>query len=223
METQSEAAALVESWSANADRWQQAIETGSIASRKLVTDKAIVDAVLASSPRRFLDVGCGEGWLARAIAPHVERAAGFDVSPELIEHARRAGGGVDYHVASYEAFCSAPLSVGSGFDVIAINFALLDPETDKLFAALKNVASENAVLLIQTLHPCQIEGPYEDGWRTEGFTAFGGEAWSPMPWYFRTISSWLELVSRDWQLAGVAEPIHPETKRPASLLLRAVR
>ena len=38
---------------------------------------------------RVLDVACGAGKLVRAIAPRVERAAGVDLSPGMIEEARR--------------------------------------------------------------------------------------------------------------------------------------
>ena len=212
---------LVASWSANADRWREAIASGAIASRKLVTDAAIIEAILAERPQKLLDVGCGEGWLARAVAPHVGEVVGFDVSPELIAHARGAGGGTRYHVASYADLAGSPAQVGAGFDVIAINFALLDPATDVLLRALKSIAAPRAALLIQTLHPWQIDGAYRDGWRTEHFTAFGEGAWSPMPWYFRTIASWVDLVGRDWSVESLAEPLHPTTERPASLLIKA--
>jgi ubiquinone/menaquinone biosynthesis C-methylase UbiE len=41
---------------------------------------------------RVLDVACGAGKLVRAIAPQVERAVGVDLSPAMIEQARREAG-----------------------------------------------------------------------------------------------------------------------------------
>jgi ubiquinone/menaquinone biosynthesis C-methylase UbiE len=38
---------------------------------------------------RLLDVACGAGKLVRAVAPQVERAVGVDLSPGMIEEARR--------------------------------------------------------------------------------------------------------------------------------------
>jgi len=64
-----------------------------IESRALVTNQAIVDAVLSRSPSTVLDIGCGEGWLVRALSSHGIDAVGVDVVPELIEHAKQAGGG----------------------------------------------------------------------------------------------------------------------------------
>ncbi|HYC04979.1 MAG TPA: class I SAM-dependent methyltransferase [Azospirillaceae bacterium] len=213
---------LVESWHANAGAWSRAVADGAIPSRRLVTDKAVVEAVLALRPARVLDLGCGEGWLTRALAPHVGTAVGVDLVPELVERAR-AQGGAEYHVASYAELAADPARVGTGFDVIVANFALLDENPAPLLAALRRIAAPGGRLVIQTLHPGAVDGPYEDGWRTETFTAFdGGADWKPMPWYFRTVASWLRLVSTDWRLESLDEPLNPLTRRPASLLITAV-
>src|ERR1700689_2940465 len=60
-------AKIVESWRNNAHAWTSAVREQRIDSRALVTDRAIVDAVLARAPRSVLDIGCGEGWLARRL------------------------------------------------------------------------------------------------------------------------------------------------------------
>ena len=57
-----------------ASRGRARFASGRIGSRLLATDAAIVDAVLARKPATVLDIGCGEGWLARALA-----AQGMDV------------------------------------------------------------------------------------------------------------------------------------------------
>ena len=41
---------------------------GRIESRRLATDGAIVAAVVEERARSVLDVGCGEGWLSRALS-----------------------------------------------------------------------------------------------------------------------------------------------------------
>jgi SAM-dependent methyltransferase len=51
---------------------------------------------------RVLDVGCGNGYFARALTRLGARVTGIDISPRMIEHARQqelAGPlGIDYHV-----------------------------------------------------------------------------------------------------------------------------
>lgn len=217
------AATLADSWTANAGLWTEAVRSGGIASRRLATDDAAVRAVAARRPRRVLDLGCGEGWLARALGARGIEVVGTDASAPLIEAARRAGGAV-FHAASYEDLVADPMRAGSGYDVIVANFALLHEDMDPLLASLRRVLAPNGALVVQTLHPASAGAPYRDGWRTEDFASFGsgGGAWQPMPWYFRTLGSWLALLRRTgYGLTELDEPMHPETQLPLSLLLTA--
>ncbi len=60
-------AKIIESWNANAEKWITTINNEEIESRKLVTNKAIIDAVMEYHPESIIDIGCGEGWLAREL------------------------------------------------------------------------------------------------------------------------------------------------------------
>lgn len=143
--------AIVMAWRENAAPWIHAVRTGSIASRRLVTNDAIVSAVLRMHPATVLDVGCGEGWLARALASLGMHVHGFDVVPELVEAARLAGGG-SFEVMSYEALAAdAPVEV---VDLAACNFSLLgDEATRGVVRRLARLLPNHGTLLIQTLHP----------------------------------------------------------------------
>jgi len=50
-----------------------------------------LDELLDVGGRDVLDVGCGEGWLARRLASAGARAVGLDPSPDALERARREG------------------------------------------------------------------------------------------------------------------------------------
>ncbi|MNY66790.1 hypothetical protein D3C86_2042760 [compost metagenome] len=66
-------------------------------------------------------------------------------------------------------------------------------------------------------------GDYQDGWREETFVGFKGQ-WQPMPWYFRTLSSWLNALDMSgFRLVSLQEPQHPQSPVPQSLLLVAER
>ena len=53
---------IVDSYIQNAKPWITAISQQEIESRNLVTNQAIVDAILKQGPLKVLDIGCGEGW-----------------------------------------------------------------------------------------------------------------------------------------------------------------
>src|SRR4051812_1501254 len=77
---------VIDSWHTNAAPWTSAIREQRIESRKLVTDRAIIDAVMSRRPESVLDLGCGEGWLVRALAAHgIPKVVGVDVVPALVE------------------------------------------------------------------------------------------------------------------------------------------
>lgn len=213
---------LQASWEANAGRWNDAIRNQAIESRKLVTDRAMLDAIAACAPRKALDLGCGEGWLTRAMAEQGIEAIGIDGSAALIALASQAGG--SFMRLGYSELVGTPAAAGDGYDLIVANFALLEAELGPLLQALPSICTPQARLLIQTLHPHAAGGEYANGWRREDFAGFGGESWAPMPWYFRTLGSWIELIhASGWQLESLSEPLHPRTFRPASLLLQARR
>ncbi|WP_263146765.1 class I SAM-dependent methyltransferase [Pseudomonas sp. RIT-PI-AD] len=212
---------LQQSWQRNAEAWTRVVREARIESRRLATDRAILEALREREPARVLDVGCGEGWLCRALAAQRIDALGVDGSAALVEQARAAGGRFEH--LSYAELQARPRRFGV-FAAIVCNFALLDAQADRLLGALAEALEPGGALLIQTLHPWSLAGEgYRDGWREERFAAFAG-AFTPMPWYFRTLESWFALlVGAGLRLESVREPVHPQTGQPLSLLLVAVR
>lgn len=195
---------LRRSWIANAAVWRDTVRERKIESRRLATDAAVVDAVLDLHPRTVLDLGCGEGWLARALATHGVQVTGVDASPDLIAAARELGGGA-FHVLGYDALAT----LDAHFDVAVANFSLL--EEDLSFLA----AVDADALIIQTIR----EDAPVDGWRVETFAAMEGVWPEPMPWYFRTMASWTSMLAEHgWTVTETREPVHPETQRPLSVL-----
>ncbi len=212
------------SWRTNAQAWTQAVRSGQIESRRLVTDAAIVQATLAHRPRRVLDIGCGEGWLCRALASHGIEVVGIDASAELIAAACTMGGD-RYHTLSYAALSEAADRLGH-FDALVCNFALLEENLGTLLTALRTLLNANGVLLIQTVHPWTARGDagYWDGWRTETFANFGSGFGAAMPWFYRTLESWITaLGDAGWHLQSLTEPLHPQSELPASLLICATK
>lgn len=215
-------ARILRSWRRNAEPWAEAVRHGRIESRRLVTDRAIVDAVLGRAPGCVLDIGCGEGWLVRELAGRGIDVAGIDAVPQLIERARVSGAG-EFHVVPYEAMASGDFAVT--VDVLVSNFSLLGKESvEAVFGAVPAMLRPGGTFVIQTLHPVAACGarPYRDGWREGSWDGFGPGFTDPAPWYFRTLESWKRLFhASGMRLVEIREPMHPETQTPASILFIA--
>ena len=215
-------AKVIDSWQKNATPWTNAVRERQIESRRLVTDRAIVDAVVARSPSSALDIGCGEGWLVRALAERGIRAIGVDVVPDLIDRARGAGGG-EFRVGSYETIADGALDVT--VDVAIANFSLIGREAvERLIAYVPRLLAPHGSFIVQTLHPLVATGDlaYVDGWREGSWAGFGADFSDPSPWYFRTTASWVRLLTDSGlRLLELREPLHPVSGKPASIIFVA--
>jgi 2-polyprenyl-3-methyl-5-hydroxy-6-metoxy-1,4-benzoquinol methylase len=204
------------------------VRGGAIPSRRAGTDAAIVEACAAALPAldgaAVLDLGCGEGWLARALAARGARVAGADGSAPLVERARAADPASRYEVASYETLVAEAGVLAGPFDLVVLNFALLGDPVAPLLAACARRLAPGGRVVIQTVHPWAAagDGPYADGWREETFAAFAVPFPMHMPWYFRTLGSWVAALGEaGLRLERLGEPAHPEAGRPLSLVLTA--
>ncbi len=115
-------------------------------------------ALLGELPRgtRVLDLGCGNGYLARRLAGRGARVVGVDLSDELIEAARareRAEPlGIDYHRASAAAL---PMLADGSFDAAFANMSLMD--IAPAAAAVREVARllrSGGRFVFSISHPC---------------------------------------------------------------------
>ena len=210
---------ILDAWSQNTDPWVAAVRGREIASRALVTDSAIINAVRACAPRTGVDLGCGEGWLVRAL-PDVQMV-GVDAIPGLVDAARASSGGGDFRVMSYEEIAAGGLQLT--VDVAVCNFSLIgEAATAGLLRAAPSYLRPGGTLIVQTVHPLAACGdaPYADGWREGSWAGFSSDFADAPPWYFRTVASWVALfVDSGLRLMEMREPVHPETGKPVSLIL----
>ncbi|EMR11990.1 methyltransferase family protein [Methylophaga lonarensis MPL] len=215
---------IVESWSKNVTQWTLAVRGQHIESRRLVTNRAIIEAILEQSPRSVLDIGCGEGWLLRELASQVPELLGVDAVSSLIDAAKAADGG-DFIVATFDELANALNK--RQFDVAVCNFSLLGQvSVEHLFVAIPSVLNPAGVLIVQTLHPQVACGDlaYVDGWREGSWDGFDSSFVEPAPWYFRTLESWLALFSNNGlRLLEMREPVHPKTQKPASIIFIGIK
>ncbi len=215
-------ARLLASWDANAEAWADAVRQGRIASRTRATNAAVLEAAQRLRPRRALDVGCGEGWLAHALEHGGVRVTGFDASAALVR-AAKAGPGTFVRL-DYDALERDPDVLPGPFDVAVCNFSLLSDPIDGLLRALAARLGPGGRLVVQTVHPLALGAErYVDAWREETFDAFGGAFPAAMPWYARTLASWWRaLDDAGLVLERLEEPRMEGVAWPVALLLTAV-
>lgn len=216
---------LRSSWDANADLWTNAVRSASIPSRTAGTDQAVIDAVTESKPASLIDIGCGEGWLVRRIQNELGcGAVGIDASPSLIERARQADPAGRYTVLPYKQLAELPADMLGPFDTAVCNFSLFDEDLRATLCGIRRLLSDSGQLIIQTPHPWAgaSDQAYQDGWMEETFCGLSSSssAWQAMPWYFRTLGSWVQQIN----IAGMAlhtihEPLDQSVSRPLSMVL----
>ncbi len=211
---------IIQSWHKNAEVWTKALAENSIESRINVTNKAILDTIIELKIRHVLDIGCGEGWLVRALEGQNIIVSGLDVVPSLVKKAKTFGKG-SFYCMPYEVVSSK--TIDTQFDALVCNFSLLGKTSvEHLLSIAPSLLNPNGYLVIQTLHPVSSNGKYDyqDGWRDGSWLGFSDDFTDPPPWYFRTITSWFSLLIKSgFSLHTFKETINPSNKQIASLIL----
>ena len=208
---------VIEAWQRNAAPWTTAVRAGTIESRRRVTDDAVLAATLALGPGRVLDLGCGEGWLARRLGEAGLTVTGVDAVPALVDAARALDPDGDYRVATFGDVAGG--IVRRRFDIAVCNFSLIGRhDVEALVQAMPRLLEPGGHLVVQTLYP-ESAGD-ADGWRPGCWDDIPGDFSAPAPWYRRSRASWHRLLSgANLILASERAPRHPDTAAPLSLLL----
>ncbi|MDH5356496.1 MAG: class I SAM-dependent methyltransferase [Gammaproteobacteria bacterium] len=210
---------IVDSWLDNAKPWVTAIRENEIESRIQITNKAIIETILQKSPKTVLDIGCGEGWLARELNKTGINVLGIDAIPELVASATEEGGGI-FKVISYDDLIEG--AIKEKFDIIVCNFSLLGKESvNAIFKYISCMLNNNGFFIVQTIHPVTACGDFKyiDGWRKGSWEGFSDSFTNPAPWYFRTLESWKNLfLHNGFKINEILEPLNATTNKAASVI-----
>ena len=119
------------------------------------------EAVVEARPRRLLEVGCGMGQFAAAVAERTDaEVVATDLSPRMVELA--SGRGLDAHVADVEALPFADAE----FDCAAANWMLYHvPDVDRALGELRRVLEDDGTLVATTIGAEHMA----DVWELVGF------------------------------------------------------
>ena len=204
---------IIRSWEANASEWIRIIEEKGIASRK-ITNQAIVDEVNLFNSEKILDLGCGEGWLTRALSTNENFVTGVDATENLLKKARTKGE-QSFHRLTYEEIIDGKKIPDAPFDSIVLNFCLYQEEqVQLLLKSVSNSLNENGQIIIQSIHPyflIQNELKYESKWIENSWKGLQGNFVHPHSWFARTFEDWIKTFTNSgYYLYKTKEPVNEE-------------
>jgi ubiquinone/menaquinone biosynthesis C-methylase UbiE len=117
-------------------------------------------ALLPAPGRATLDLGCGEGRFARALAAEGHHVTGVDLSPELVELAREADPDGTYAVADA---AELPFAEGSFDLVVAFNVLSCVEDVERALAEIARVLAGGGRGCLSVVHPMYTGGTRADG------------------------------------------------------------
>jgi SAM-dependent methyltransferase len=112
-------------------------------------DRALLDTFAAAIPPRgeVLDIGCGPGHIARYLSERGVNAAGVDVSPGMVDVARRLNPGLEFSIGDMRAIDHA----GATLAAIAAFYSIIHiPRTEvpHVLDEFHRVLAEGGLLLM---------------------------------------------------------------------------
>ncbi|MCX4684862.1 class I SAM-dependent methyltransferase [Kitasatospora purpeofusca] len=150
---------MTDSWDTIADWYAGLLRTGS------PMHEFNCDVLLGLLPDELggchvLDLGCGEGIVARAVAARGASVTGIDPSPRMIEHARAAGGGPGTIVYAVDDGCVLSTVAADSADWVTAGLSLNNvPDLDAALTAVRRVLTAQGTLAFTVPHPC-FEAPH---------------------------------------------------------------
>ncbi|WP_421106941.1 class I SAM-dependent methyltransferase [Streptomyces sp. NEAU-S77] len=151
---------MTESWDTIADWYAELVRSGS-ALHDFGRDSLLTHLPEILPGQRVLDLGCGEGFIARAVAARGATVWGVDSSPRMIEHARTAEKSQPSGaVFSIDDGCTLATVATASVDWVTAGLSLNNvSDLDAALAAVHRVLTPGGVLIFTVPHPC-FEAPH---------------------------------------------------------------
>ena len=172
-------------WQASAHAWIADMGEHGDFSRRCVLDPVMLPRALARSPRKVLDVGCGEGRFCRMLRHNGVFPTGIDPTPPLIAAARARDPGGVYVEAEAERL---PFGDES-FDLIVSYLSLIDiSDVQAAIREMARVLQPGGSMLIANLNSFNTACA-DTGWVKDNT---GRRLFYPIDHYLRERAMWIE-------------------------------
>jgi SAM-dependent methyltransferase len=147
-----------EAWDHNAPVWVDRVRAGADLYRELFNNPAFIAFLPDLRGRDVVDLGCGEGRNTRLLAERGARVTGIDLSPAMIEAARREETarplGISYRIGS---FSDLSMLADATFDVAVSTMALMDsPDFEAAAQEAYRVLRPGGLFAFSVTHPCFV-------------------------------------------------------------------
>ena len=119
--------------------------------------RAALRAFLPGPGRVTLDLGCGEGRVARELTALGHAVTAADYAPSLLAAARQAHSARDYVVADAGAL---PFGTGTFDRVVAYNMLMDVPDMPRAVAEARRVLAPDGILTVSVVHPFADRGRF---------------------------------------------------------------
>jgi len=172
-------------WQASAEAWMANLGEDGDFARQCVLDPIMLARALALSPKKALDVGCGEGRFCRMLKRHGVEVTGIDPTSKLIAAARARDAGGMYLEASAEHLPFPDESV----DLVVSYLTLIDiPDVQTGIGEMARVLKPGGALLIANLNSFNT-ACLDSGWVRDGT---GEHLHYPVDNYLQERMLWVE-------------------------------
>jgi len=147
---------IIDEWDKNAEtRYKQIISKVDISYHKILIP-TIINLIGKIQNKRFIDVGCGSGFLTTKLASRALHVVGVDPSKEMIRIAKREYGQIpnlEFYNLSIEDF--SHYHSDKQFEVAVSNMSLITiPNLDKAIQAISSLLLPKGIFVFNITHPC---------------------------------------------------------------------
>lgn len=204
------------SWNENAASWDSGFDQDGDETRKHHSDGPMLKLLGDVSGLRVLDLGCGNGYLARKLARRAATVTGIDISEEMISLARLSERseplGIDYRTGAASRLDGVP---DASLDAVVANYLLTSlPDCAGTLAEAHRVLRPGGRLVVVISHPCFSCGPRDwyypapdtpraeeaSGFRVDHYFRSGPsllqwEGFTPIPFFHRPLREYWQLFT----------------------------